>query len=79
MEHHGGDSKDVADQLSSGVKTVVGNCYAFVAIKESGQVVAWGNPSCGGRAGRGPIGEALKEGIISVCSTFRAFAALKES
>ena len=38
----GGDSSRVADQLSSGVKSVVGNVSAFAAVKIDGSVVTWG-------------------------------------
>ena len=39
----GGDSRGVAEQLSSGVQTVVGNSFAFAAVKVDGSVVTWGS------------------------------------
>ena len=39
----GGDSRGVAEQLSTGVQTVVGNKYAFAAVKVDGSVVTWGS------------------------------------
>ena len=45
---YGGDSSDVAAQLSSGVQSVVGNVGAFAAVKSDGSVVTWGHPRDGG-------------------------------
>ena len=44
----GGDSRGVAEQLSSGVQTVVGNFYTFAAVKVDGSVVTWGSADAGG-------------------------------
>ena len=44
----GGDSRGVAEQLSSGVQTVVGNEMAFAAVKVDGSVVTWGHADGGG-------------------------------
>ena len=44
----GGDSRGVAEQLSSGVQTVVGNGNAFAAVKVDGSVVTWGEADSGG-------------------------------
>ena len=44
----GGDSRGVAEQLSSGVQTVVGNSGAFAAVKVDGSVVTWGLSGSGG-------------------------------
>ena len=44
----GGDSRGVAEQLSTGVQTVVGNEYAFAAVKVDGSVVTWGFAEYGG-------------------------------
>ena len=41
----GGDSRGVAEQLSSGVQTVVGTRTAFAAVKVDGSVVTWGSKS----------------------------------
>ena len=45
---YGGDSRGVAEQLSSGVQTVVGNHMAFAAVKVDGSVVTWGVAEYGG-------------------------------
>ena len=45
---YGGDSRGVAEQLSSGVQTVVGNGFAFAAVKVDGSVVTWGQARTGG-------------------------------
>ena len=47
-ESEGGDSSGVAEQLSGGVQTVVGNFKAFAAVKVDGSVVTWGDPGSGG-------------------------------
>ena len=44
----GGDSSDVASQLSSGVTKVYSKTYAYAAVKEDGSVVTWGESSYGG-------------------------------
>ena len=44
----GGDSRGVAEQLSSGVQSVVGNGWAFAAVKVDGSVVTWGSAEFGG-------------------------------
>ena len=38
----GGNSDEVRDQLSGGVREVVGNASASAAVKEDGTVVTWG-------------------------------------
>ena len=43
----GGDSRGVAEQLSSGVQTVVGAKDAFAAVKVDGSVVTWGGSEVG--------------------------------
>ena len=45
---YGGDSRRVAEHLSSGVQTVVGNRTAFAAVKVDGSVVTWGFADSGG-------------------------------
>ncbi len=47
---NGNYPSNVASLLTSGVKAVYSNIngYAFVALKEDGTVVTWGNPSQGG-------------------------------
>ena len=57
----GGDSRGVAEQLSSGVQTVVGNGEAFAAVKVDGSVVTWGRAEYGGDS-RG-VAEQLSSGV----------------
>ena len=57
----GGDSRGVAEQLSSGVQTVVGNSRAFAAVKVDGSVVTWGSAERGGDS-RG-VAEQLSSGV----------------
>ena len=45
---YGGDSRGVAEQLSSGVQTVVGSSQAFAAVKGDCSVVTWGDEDYGG-------------------------------
>ena len=39
----GGNSDRVRDQLTHGVRHVVGNTRAFAAVKEDGSVITWGD------------------------------------
>ena len=48
VSYCGGDSSNVAAQLSGGVQTVVANAGAFAAVKVDGSVVTWGEAHCGG-------------------------------
>ena len=71
----GGDSSDVAAQLSSGVQSVVGNFVAFAAVKSDGSVVTWGDPEYGGDSSG--VAAQLSSGVQSVVGNHRAFAAVK--
>ena len=71
----GGDSRGVAEQLSSGVQTVVGNSGAFAAVKVDGSVVTWGLAGAGGDS-RG-VAEQLSSGVQTVVGNGTAFAAVK--
>ena len=57
----GGDSRGVAEQLSSGVQTVVGDVFAFAAVKVDGSVVTWGLAECGGDSRS--VAEELSSGV----------------
>ena len=48
VAEYGGDSSGVAAQLSGGVHSVVGNSFAFAAVKVDGSVVTWGRADSGG-------------------------------
>ena len=60
----GGDSGGVAEQLSSGVQTIVGNREAFAAVKVDGSVVTWGDANYGGDS-RG-VAEQLSSRVQTV-------------
>ena len=60
----GGDSRGVAEQLSSGVQTVVGNGAAFAAVKVDGSVVTWGDAFHGGNSSG--VAEQLSSGVQTV-------------
>ena len=60
----GGDSRGVAEQLSSGVQTVVGNGTAFAAVKVDGSVVTWGVAEWGGDSSG--VAEQLSSGMQTV-------------
>ncbi|SHE48717.1 delta-60 repeat domain-containing protein [Lampropedia hyalina DSM 16112] len=63
--------------LTSGVKQVFSNGYAFAALKENGSVVAWGNPEYGGVISS-EIQDLLDGGVVQVFNNQGAFAALKD-
>ena len=48
---YGGNSNAVRSQLTAGARNVVGNGYAFAAVKEDGSVVTWGGARNGGDSG----------------------------
>merc|ERR1712135_232001 len=64
LARHGGTTEPVGGQLSDGVKQVVGNNFAFAAIKDHGSVVTWGNSRCGGNADQ--VAEELASGVDEV-------------
>ena len=65
----------MAEQLSSGVQTVVGTATAFAAMKVDGSVVTWDSAFHGGDS-RG-VAEQLSTGVQTVVGNSRAFAAVK--
>ena len=71
----GGDSRGVAEQLSSGVQTVVGNGTAFAAVKVDGSVVTWGDADSGGDSLS--VAEQVSSGVQTVVGNKVAFAAVK--
>lgn len=58
----GGDSSSVASELSSDVRTIFSNPFAFAALKEDGSVVTWGSSSYGGHSGS--VASELSSGFI---------------
>jgi Ca2+-binding RTX toxin-like protein len=86
----GGDSRAVADRLSSGVVQVFSNAGAFAALKRDGSVVTWGDPIAGGepvvytfnpKSWRyevlSSVSEHLTSDVTQIASSSGAFAALK--
>ena len=49
--------------------------FAFAALKESGQVVTWGDPSVGGDSSG--VAEQLQTGIVNIWANAGAFVAAK--
>ncbi|CAE7029211.1 unnamed protein product [Symbiodinium natans] len=85
-ELNGGDSSSVARQLNSNVQTIYSTCGAFAAVKADGSVVTWGHALVGGDSSS--VASQLNSnvqtiysnpisGVQTICSTERAFAAVK--
>eukprot|EP00929_Paragymnodinium_shiwhaense_P045763 TRINITY_DN23333_c0_g1_i4.p1 TRINITY_DN23333_c0_g1~~TRINITY_DN23333_c0_g1_i4.p1 ORF type:complete len:257 (+),score=34.60 TRINITY_DN23333_c0_g1_i4:205-975(+) len=72
--YFGGDSRSVAEELSSGVVSLCCNGSAFAALKEGGKVVTWGDRYNGGDAAEAAT--RLKNCIRSVCPGRLGFAAV---
>ena len=71
---YGGDPRGVAEQLSTGVQTVVAKMDAFAAVKVDGSVVTWGSGRGGDSRG---VAEQLSSGVQTVVGNDGAFAAVK--
>ncbi|QNJ14448.1 peptidase [Synechococcus sp. A18-46.1] len=77
----GGDSSNVADQISSGVVRIHSTRQAFAAIKDDGSVVAWGRSTDGGNSSA--VSDQLagehnnQPSVIDISSTLGAFAAIR--
>ena len=81
----GGDSSSVSSSLSSGVRHIVGNHYAFSALKDDGSVISWGVSGKGGTqvdtysgGGGVDVSSELASGVSKIVAAESAFAALKE-
>ena len=72
----GGDSSEIADQISCGVTRIFSTQKAFAALKNDGSVVTWGEAGYGGDS-TSASGD-LDSGVSNIFSTQKAFAALKE-
>ena len=72
---HGGDSSDVAAELSSNVETIYSNKRAFAALKTDGSVVTWGGAVSGGDSSS--VESKLGSNVETIYATLEAFAALK--
>eukprot|EP00435_Cladocopium_sp_Y103_P007768 s3827_g2.t1 len=77
-EDHG-ETYSVEDRLSSGVVSVVGSDNVFAALKDTGEVVAWGCAQDGAHLTE-DVKRKLSEGapIKSISAATTTFAALKE-
>ena len=71
----GGNSEEVADEISCGVIDIVATQKAFAALKADGSVVTWGNGAFGGDSS--PVSSQL-ENVSKVYATERAFVAVKK-
>ena len=67
----------MAAHLSGGVQTIVGNLYAFAAIKGDGSVVTWGDAAKGGDSQLRGAASHLSGGVQTVVANLKAFAAVK--
>ena len=65
----------MAVQLSRGVQIVVGNGFAFAAVKVDGSVVTWGLAECGGDSSG--VAAQSSGGVHSVVGNDCVFAAVK--
>ncbi len=86
------NSDFIADEISSGVKSIFSNMDAFAALKNDGSVIVWGNTQRGGdpvdSAAVGNVGslpdanangeaDLLESGILKVFTSEHAMAALR--
>ena len=67
----GGDSSCVGERLSGGVQKVVGNYYAFAAVKADGSVVTWGDPRGSGDSSQ--VAVQLSSGVRTVVGNALAY------
>jgi len=66
----------ISSKPSGRVMHVHSTDRAFAALMDDGAVVTWGDPACGGEVNEAMLKE-LSSGVVAVCSSGRAFAALK--
>ena len=87
IDDNGSIIRNVADQLTSGVKTIYSNNDAFAALKDDGSVVTWGRGNTGGEMAIYDwshnnyiynVADKLKSGVKAIYSNAGAFAALKD-
>ena len=72
---HGGDSGDVADEISCGVVDIVATKSAFAALKADGSVVTWGNADAGGDSSS--VSNELNN-VSKIYASTRAFVAVRK-
>jgi len=83
--HSNNTYTSVSSSLTSGVVSIYSNNYAFVALKNDGTIIVWGNSRYGGvTSSYNPItttytsvASSLTSGVVSIYSNVNAFAALK--
>ena len=73
-DDYGGDSSEVADEISCGVVNIVANKSAFAALKSDGSVVTWGESGAGGDSSS--VSSQLNN-VNKIYATQRAFAAVR--
>ncbi len=69
------DSDGLNEKLSTGVKEIYTNEYAFAALKEDGSVLTWGFSEYGGDSSE--VSDQLASNVVRIFSSRMAFAALK--
>ena len=72
----GGDSSEVADELTCGVVKIFATSKAFAALKSDGSVVTWGNANGGGNSLS--VSSQLTDGVQEIVSSQKAFVAIKK-
>jgi alpha-tubulin suppressor-like RCC1 family protein len=75
LDYAGGNSTEVAGNLTSNVTAVYSTSSAFAALKTNGSVVTWGNAYAGGDSTE--VAGNLTSEVTAVYSNEQAFAALK--
>ena len=76
VAHCGGNSDEVRDKLTGGVRQVVGIVCAFAPVKEDGSVITWEQSDFGGNSDS--VKYQLSGGVDRVVGTGHAFAAVKD-
>ena len=67
MQIRGGKSDSVKSELAGGVDKIVGNAFAFAAVKQDGSVVTWGYANHGGNSD--DVKSELKDCVDHVVGT----------
>jgi alpha-tubulin suppressor-like RCC1 family protein len=73
--------------ITGGVTAICSNARAFAALKSNGAVSTWGSVFFGGESNGNPVGGisttpnngGITGGVVAICSSQRAFAALKSN
>ena len=70
-----GDRTSVSDQLTSGVRDIFSTLAAFIALKNNGSVVAWGNGFSGGDSS--DVSYHVSSGVEKIFTAAQVVTALK--